>query len=436
MAGNDSRLDLDRLFGRFKNKVFPMHGTFFLGELALFAFVGLVATGTFLGLFYEPSTRLIEFEGSTVPAAYASVLQIDSLSVGLLVRRIHHWSAHIMIAAIVVHMGRVYFSGAYKKPRDVNWLVGAILLQITILAAFVGYLLPYDEFAVTATSIGYQIAASIPWIGETVSQLVFAGPYPNPHLVPRFFTAHVFLIPAAIAGLIGLHLVILLKLKHTQHPDVTRRLKRSADRVRDRGLVGLPMWPEYTVMMGVLFLAYAAGVTLLAAVQPIHPVEAYGPPTAETPLLRPDWYLLWIYGILKLIPALDITILGGTITAEFIGGIVVPGAIFGAIMAVPFVDARVTGDVPEEPRYAELDRPRDRPGRTAIGIGAITFFICAGIAGYLELLPITPTTMRAVTIVVPIIVGGLAYEGFKRSGEPESSRREGTESTRSEESLE
>ncbi|MFB6268033.1 MAG: cytochrome bc complex cytochrome b subunit [Halodesulfurarchaeum sp.] len=408
MADETSRLDLRRLFDHFKDKVFPLHGTFFLGELALFSFVGLVATGTFLGLFYEPSTRIIEFGGNQVPAAYASVVQIDSLSVGQLVRRIHHWSAQIMLAAIIVHMARVYFTGAYKKPRDVNWLIGAILLQVTILAAFVGYLLPFDEFAVTATSIGYQMIRSVPWIGDAIAKLAFAGSFPNPHLVPRFFTIHVFLLPAAIGGLIGLHLLVLLKLKHTQDPKVTERLREAAGDVRE-GLVGVPLWPEQAMMMTVVFFAYAFGVTLLAAFVPVHPVETYGPSVPGTPAMRPDWYLLWIYGILKLIPSIDIVILGGEITAEFIGGVLVPGGIFGLIMAVPFIDSLVTGETPDDPEYTELERPMDRPGRTAIGIGAIAFFVLAGTAGYLEEIGIGATMMAGVTLAVPVIVGGLAY---------------------------
>ena len=417
MADGDSRLDLDRLFGRFKTKAFPVHGTFFLGELALFAFVTLVATGTFLGLFYEPSTRMVELAGEQVPAAYASVVQINGLSIGLLIRRIHHWSAQIMLAAIIVHMGRVYFTGAYKKPRDVNWLIGAILLQVTILAAFVGYLLPFDEFAVTATSIGYQVFKSIPWIGPAVSELAFAGPFPNPYLVPRFFTAHVFLIPALLAGLIGVHLVILLKLKHTQDPKITQKLRGKAGDIKDKGLVGTPLWPEQAVMSITIFLAYASGVTLLAAFVPVHPVEAYGPSVPGTPAMRPDWYLLWIYGILKLIPSIDITILGGTITAEFIGGLLVPGGIFGLIMGVPFIDAMVTGATEDEdPEYAELERPLDRPGRTAIGIGAIVFFIFAGAAGYLEELGLEPLTMAAFTLVVPAIVGVIVYVAIRGRG--------------------
>ena len=410
MGGNDSRLNLDRLFARFKDKPFPVHGSFFLGELAVFAFITLVATGTYLGLFYEPSTRLIEVAGEQLPAAYASVVQINSLSVGLLVRRIHHWSAQIMLAAIIVHMGRVYFTGAYRKPRDVNWVIGAILLQVTILAAFVGYLLPFDEFAVTATSIGYEMASSIPWIGDSLAQLVFAGPFPNPSLVPRFFTAHVFLIPALLAGLIGLHLTILLKVKHTQEPTVTRRLREAAGNVKERGLVGVPLWPEQVVMMGVVFLAYAAGISLLAAFVPVHPVEAYGPSVPGTPAMRPDWYLLWIYGLLKLIPSIDITILGGTITAEFIGGILLPGGIFGLIMAVPFVDDRLTDDpADEEPQYATLERPVEHPGRTAVGVGAVVFFVMAGAAGYVEALPVGQGMMAVLTLGLPLVLGGVVY---------------------------
>ncbi|MFB6124448.1 MAG: cytochrome bc complex cytochrome b subunit [Halanaeroarchaeum sp.] len=421
MSGeNDSRLDLDRLFAEFEKKVFPLHGTFLLGELALFAFTGLVATGVFLGMFYEPSTATVTANGDKLPAAYASVLAINNLSVGLLIRRIHHWSAHIMLATVVVHMARVYFTGAYRKPRDINWVLGTGLLGLTILAAFVGYLLPFDEFAVTATGIGYQIATSVPWIGQDLANLVFAGPFPNPHTVPRFYTLHILLIPIALATLIGIHVVIIIKLKHTQDPGITARLKEQAGSVKE-GLVGVPMWPEQVVMMVTVFFAYLTLVSLLAAFVPVHPIEVYGPSQPGTPPVKPDWYLLWIYGVLRIMPPIDITVLGGAINARFIAGVLFPGIIGGMLASVPFVDEMLTGDEVDDPDYSNIQMPSERPGRTAIGIGAGAFFVIAGVAGYYSELGIPQNTMRALVVFVPLAVGVAAYLTIKERFAPRKS---------------
>lgn len=311
-----------------------------------------------------------------------------------------------MIAALVAHMARVYFTGAYKKPRDINWVIGYLLLLLTMMTAFVGYLLPFDEFAVTATGIGYRIVTSIPWIGEPVANLAFAGQFPNQFLVPRFYGWHIMLFPLLLAGLIGVHLVILFKLKHTQHREVTQQLRERASETRE-GIVGLPLWPEQSLNMVVVFMAYAAGVSFLAAFVPVHPIEAYGPPTAGTPPMKPDWYLLWVFGILRLIPSVEFTVLGGTITAEFIGGVLIPGVVVVLMLLMPFIDEWWTGDVPDDPTYEYTDTPSDRPGRTGIGVGAIIFFVMTSAAGYVNELNVSNSLMAILTILFTI-VGGLA----------------------------
>ncbi|MFB6200785.1 MAG: cytochrome bc complex cytochrome b subunit [Halorhabdus sp.] len=405
---SDSRLELDNLKEEIGNKSFPVHSSFYLGELALFAFAGLVTTGIFLAFYYEPSTRTVTYQGRSLPAAFASILRINKLTLGLVARRIHHWSAHIMIATLLAHMARVYFTGAYKKPRDINWVVGYLLLLLTVMAAFVGYLLPFDEFAVTATGIGYKIVSSIPWIGNQIANLAFAGQFPNNFLVPRFYGWHIMLLPLLLAGLIGLHLIILFKLKHTQHREVTQQLREQANETR-KGIVGLPLWPEQTLNMVVVFMAYAAGVSLLAAFVPVHPVEAFGPPTAGTPAIKPDWYLLWVFGILRLIPSIEFTILGGHITSEFIGGILIPGIIVVLMLLVPFIDEWWTGDVPENPTYEYTDNLTDRPGRTGIGVGAVIFFIMTSAAGYSNELGVGNGLMAILTIVFTIGGGLVIY---------------------------
>ena len=209
------RLSLDKFRAKYLGKPFPVHSTFFLGEIALFCFVVLVGTGLYLALFYEPSAQTIT-AGGPLPAAYASTLAIDSHPFGALMRRMHHWAAHLMIASVILHLLRVYFTASYRRPREVNWVLGLVLLGVTIAASFAGYLLPYDQFSVTATAIGYGIARSVPWVGSTLADFLFGGPFPSPGTVPRFFAYHVVWAPLVLSALVALHMVILLKQKHTE----------------------------------------------------------------------------------------------------------------------------------------------------------------------------------------------------------------------------
>ena len=147
-------------------KAFPVHHTFFFGEMALFSFIILVLTGIYLGLIYVPSNAEVTINGQTLPEAYASTQLIESIPVANLFRNVHHWAAHLMVISILLHTIRIFFTGTYRKPREVNWVIGVVLLGLTLLAGFVGYSLPYDSYAVTATGIGYAIARSIPWVGR------------------------------------------------------------------------------------------------------------------------------------------------------------------------------------------------------------------------------------------------------------------------------
>ena len=212
----DARLGTHAFYEKYGRKAFPVQSTFFLGEMALFSFVILVLTGIYLALIYAPSNVEITAGSQQVPEAYASVQLIESIPVANLFRNVHHWAAHIMIASIVLHLLRVYFTGTYRKPREINWVIGVVLLGLTLMAGFVGYALPYDAFSVTATGIGFSIARSIPVVGNVAAELFFGGTYPTLGSLPRLYTIHVFIVPALLAGVIGLHLLIILKQKHTQ----------------------------------------------------------------------------------------------------------------------------------------------------------------------------------------------------------------------------
>ncbi len=393
----DERLHVERLYEKYLRKAFPVHSTFFLGEIALFAFVVLVLSGTYLAFLYEPSIAEVDVEGTRLPAAYGSVVMLDRIPAAHLIRQIHHWSAHIMVVALVLHLGRIFFTGAYKKPREVNWIVGLGLLGLTIFAAFVGYLLPYDQFSVTATGIGYNIAKSVPWIGEYLADLVFAGKFPGSSLIPRFYGYHIMLLPLLLIAGIGVHLLILVKQKHTEPP--------AAKPYSTGGrLIGMPLWPQQTVIMVVLLLVLGGAVTLLATLFPVHPVEFYGPPAPETPAVKPDWYLLWVYGALRLIPGwMEVHVFGATIGSEAIGGIILPGLVGLALLLVPWLDRT------NRAKLDYLEPPTWHPARLGLGIAMVALIGVFTIAAYDQELGLSKGVLQIAVLVVPLGLGGLGY---------------------------
>jgi len=392
----DERLELDRLNKKFMRKAFPVHHSFFLGEIALFSFVILVLTGLFLTFNFEPSTRMVKLGGEEVPAAYASVLFIDSLPFGKVIRSAHHWAAHIMVASVFMHMLRILISGAYKKPREINWLLGLALLGLTVVVAFIGYSLPFDAFSVTATQIGYGIGKSIPYVGDWIAQVVFGGEYPTLHSIPRLYSLHVLWLPLLLMALIGVHMLIMIKQKHTQ--------PKYAEEVAPGKILGVPMVPMQISVMTVLFLIYLGVLFILAGAVIAHPVEVYGPPGTSTPALKPDWYFLWIYGILQIIPSSWVIHLpgGASITSEFIGGVLIPGVLGLVALLLPFLDTRKT-----KMRYVEL--PSQHILRTSVTVGLLFFFFTTTFAGWKEEFGMTNAQLWTMIILIPLAAGYVTY---------------------------
>jgi cytochrome b-561 len=396
----DDRLSIGRLYAKAFRKAFPVHHSFFLGEITLFAFITLVLTGIFLTFNYEPSIRpvsgpLTDFK--EVPAAYYSILYIDSLPFGAVIRSLHHWAAHIMIAAAFLHMLRIHLTGAYKNPRELNWIIGVFLLVLSVLAAFTGYALPYDNYSFTATLIGYEIGAAAPWVGGIISNILFGGAMSltNTHMIPRLYAIHVLWLPLIMGALIALHLTIMIKQKHTQ--------PKYAEKLAPGRIVGVPLFPQQAAMMGVLFLVFLAVSTFIAGGFLAHPVQAYGPPTIETPAVKPDWYFMWIFGILQMIPATwSFEFLGATFGPQFWGGILAPTIIILGALAIPFLDYSKS-----KQRYLEL--PSRHPVRTSFVIGMVMFYLMSTMAGYKTGLGLTIGQLWVLVLVVPTLTGLVSY---------------------------
>jgi len=393
------RLGIERFQAKYLGKPFPVHPSFFLGEIALFCFIVLVGTGFYLALFYEPSVETVTSGGVTGPAAYVSALLIDAHPLGVLIRRIHHWAAHLMIASVVLHLVRIYFTAAYRKPREPNWVLGLLLLAGSIGTSFAGYLLPYDQFSVTATAIGYGILRSAPWVGGTLADFFFAGQFPSPSTVPRFYSYHVVFAPVLLSALIGLHLLVVFKQKHTEMPE-SAAPPPNADESR---ISGVPLWPGQSVLMAVLFLLLLSALATLSALLPVHPSALFGPPQPVTPEVKPDWYLMWVYGTLKMIPGdLGFRVLGTTIGSEAIGAMIIPGLLAMIILLVPWLDRS-----PASARYA--DHPLRSPARLGFGLAMLALILVLSLAGFSEELGLSVPVLWILALAGPLGIGWGAY---------------------------
>lgn len=399
MAWLDERVGIEGFYRKFGHKAFPVHTSFFLGEMCVFSFVILVATGAYLGLIYVPSNVEVDYNGQKLPEAYASVKLIESIPVANIFRNVHHWGAHVMIASVILHSMRVFFTGTYRKPRELNWVIGVLLLILTIGAGFIGYSLPYDSYAVTATGIGYSIARSIPLVGNIAAELVFGGAFPTLGSLPRLYTLHIFIVPALLSAVMGLHLILIIKQKHTQ-PGYARKMAEPGK------VLGVSLWPYQAILAGQLLFFMFGGLFLLSAFVPVHPLDAFGPPGPQTPEVKPDWYLMWTYGFLKLVPPQATLSLGPvTIGPEFLGGLVFPGILFGVMTAAPWLDGtNKTGK-----RYEYLEPPRQSPLRLAIGIGFLSYIGALFIAAYYDSIGLTIGQTWLVTIAIPLVVSAGVY---------------------------
>ncbi|HET6949199.1 MAG TPA: ubiquinol-cytochrome c reductase cytochrome b subunit [Acidimicrobiales bacterium] len=428
----DDRLGTANFARTALNKVFPDHWSFMLGELGLYCFVVLVVTGVYLTFFFEPSQSVVTYRGSYEPlrgvemtAAFRSALELSfDVRAGLVMRQIHHWAALLFLAAIGVHLARVFFTGAFRRPRELNWIIGCTLLILALLNGLFGYSLLDDQLSGTGLRIVYSIALSIPLVGTWLASLLFGGEFPGPDIIARLYVIHILLVPAVIAVLLGAHLAILVRQKHTQFPGPGRR---------QDNVVGERLWPTYAAKALGLFFLTSAVIALLGGVFQINPIWIYGPfdPAEVSAASQPDWYMGWLDGALRIMPGWELRAGGFEVPNPFFPGVLLGGLTFGLLYAWPFLEARVTRDHAE---HHLLDRPRQRPVRTALGTATITFYTVCFLGGAADVLASTfglsvnavLWTFRVLVLALPLIVGWVTYrlcvELSARDGVPTGSR--------------
>lgn len=379
----DTRVGGSAIVKEFGRKIFPDHWTFMFGEVALYSFVILLLSGTFLTFFFDPSMAETHYEGSYVPLrgiemsmAYASSLDISfDIRGGLFMRQVHHWSALLFVAAVSVHMLRVFFTGAFRRPRELNWVIGGVLLILAMAAGFTGYSLPDDLLSGNGLRIIDGVIKSIPVVGTYISFFLFGGEFPGTVIIPRLYVLHILLIPALILLLIAMHLFLVVVHKHTQFPGPGRT---------NDNVVGYPVGPVYAAKAGGFFFIVFGIVAAIAAAFTINPIWNYGPydPSPVSAGTQPDWYIGWVDGALRLMPGIlagfpfewEIPFPWGTNTLSLnvlFPALVPAGIVFTLLFAWPWIEAWVTKDRREKHL---LDRPRNAPTRTGIGVAGVVFY--------------------------------------------------------------
>ena len=391
-------------------KIFPDHWSFMLGEIALYSFVVILLSGTFLTFFYDPSMVEVHYDGSYVPlkgihmsAAYSSTLNITfDIRGGLLMRQVHHWAALLFVAAIGLHMLRVFFTGAFRKPREINWVIGFVLFILAMAEGFTGYSLPDDLLSGNGLRIIDGMIKAIPGIGTWISFLLFGGEFPGNDVIPRLYVLHIMLLPALVIALIAIHMVLLIINKHTQFAGPGRT---------NDNVVGSPILPVFAAKAGGFFFLVFGIIMLIASLFTINPIWNYGPydPSPVSAGTQPDWYIGFADGMLRLMPpGLEFVVNGYTWSLNLLIPIVVLMLFIVIVMVYPFIEAWVTGDKRE---HHIAERPRNQPTRTAIGAAGVSFYavLWAGAASDLIATHFRTTIEGVIlTLQILLIVGPIA----------------------------
>lgn len=399
----DERVGISKFAKNNLGKVFPDHWSFMLGEIALYSFIIILISGTYLTLFFKPSMVEIVYNGSYVPLkgvkmteAYESALNISfDVRGGLLMRQIHHWSALFFVGAMSLHMLRIFFTGAFRKPREINWVIGVVLLTLGLLAGFSGYSLPDDLLSGTGLRIAQAIVLGIPLVGTYVSFGLFGGEFPGTDFIARLYSIHILLIPGLILAAVTAHLMLVWYQKHTQYPGPGRT---------EKNVVGYRLFPVYTAKAGGFFFIVFGVITLMAGLVTINPIWLFGPYTPDQVSAgsQPDWYIGFLDGAVRLMPGLEYVVFGYTLSLNIlVPTLIVPGLMFTLLGLYPWIEQWVTGDKKE---HNLLDRPRNAPTRTGIGVAGLVFYIILWISGGNDLIATTfDWSINAITWTLRIL---------------------------------
>ncbi|GAB2557331.1 cytochrome bc1 complex cytochrome b subunit [Nocardia heshunensis] len=420
----DERYHMAKFAKRSINKVFPTHWSFLLGEIALYAFIILLLSGIYLTLYFDPSMSETVYQGAyqplrgvTMSRAYETALNISfEVRGGLFVRQVHHWAALLFASSIIIHLFRIFFTGAFRKPREANWVIGSLLLILAMFEGFFGYSIPDDLLSGTGLRAAFGgITMGIPVIGTWMHWLIFGGDFPGTIIIPRLYIAHVLLLPGIILALIAAHVALVWYQKHTQFPGPGRT---------EKNVVGARIIPVFAADQGAFFAFTLGVVAIMGGVFQINPIWNLGPynPSQVSAGSQPDFYMMWTDGMARLMPPWELYLGRYTVPAPFWVALIM-GAVFGALVMYPWIEKRLTGDTA---RHNLLQRPRDVPVRTAIGAMAIAFYMVLTLACVNDILSLkfdislnaTTWFFRIALLLAPPLAYFVAYRfciGLQRS---------------------
>ncbi|MGW4350841.1 cytochrome bc1 complex cytochrome b subunit [Nocardia sp. NPDC004582] len=420
----DERYHLAAFAKRSINKVFPTHWSFLLGEIALYAFIILLLSGIYLTLYFDPSMSETVYQGAyqplrgvTMSRAYETALNISfEVRGGLFVRQVHHWAALLFASSIIIHLFRIFFTGAFRKPREANWVIGSLLLILAMFEGFFGYSIPDDLLSGTGLRAAFGgITMGVPVIGTWMHWLIFGGDFPGTIIIPRLYIAHVLLLPGIILALIAAHVALVWYQKHTQFPGPGRT---------EKNVVGARIIPVFAADQGAFFAFTLGVVAIMGGVFQINPIWNLGPynPSQVSAGSQPDFYMMWTDGMARLMPPWELYLGRYTVPAPFWVALIM-GLVFTVLIAYPWIEKRLTGDTA---RHNLLQRPRDVPVRTAIGAMAIAFYMVLTLACVNDILSLkfdislnaTTWFFRIALLLAPPIAYFVAYRfciGLQRS---------------------
>ncbi|OSQ02993.1 cytochrome b [Corynebacterium diphtheriae] len=419
----DSRYTAASGIRRQINKVFPTHWSFMLGEIALYSFIILLLTGVYLTLFFDPSITKVIYDGAYLPLngvemsrAYETALNLSfEVRGGLFIRQMHHWAALTFMVSMTVHMLRIFFTGAFRRPREANWIIGCVLLFLGMAEGFMGYSLPDDLLSGVGLRIMSAIILALPIIGTWLHWLIFGGDFPSDLMLDRFYIAHVLIIPGIILGLIAAHLALVWYQKHTQFPGAGRT---------ENNVVGVRILPVFILETSSFGLVTFGVLALLAGLTSINAIWNLGPynPSQVSAGSQPDIYMLWTDGAARVMPAWELYIGNYTIPGAFWVALLC-GVLVGLLVGYPFIEKKITGD---DAHHNLLQRPRDVPVRTSLGVMAIVFYFLLTLSGGNDLFAYHfEVSLNAMTwvgriglIVLPPLVYFITYRiclGLQRS---------------------
>jgi ubiquinol-cytochrome c reductase cytochrome b subunit len=342
------------------------------GIVSLACIAVIFVTGVLLMFFYSPSSTPVTYQGAyspldgaTMSKAMRSTLTISfDVRGGLLVRQAHHWAALLLPASVILQLLTTFFTGAFRRPRRLGWVLLFLILIAALAGGWSGYALPDDMLSGTGLRIVEGIVLGIPVVGTWLSMLLFGGEFPG-EIIEHLYPVHVVVVPVVLIALLALR----IRLGYLQKPAQFAGSGRTEENV-----VGIPVLPNAAARAGGLFLIVTGLLFLVSATVTISPIWLYGPSSGGDASAgsQPDWYTGFLDGALRLVPqGWEFVWLGRTWTLAVLVPLAVVGAYLAAVVLYPFLEEWITGD---DRDHNLLDRPRNTPTRTGIGMAGIVLY--------------------------------------------------------------